>query len=320
MKLKFLLVIVFFFSCSFHETDTVVAPSGLILRTEPNIKSKTITTIPYGKTVIVLNSQGPVTKIDDIEAHWIKISYNFQVGWVFGGYLLKQEKVSSKKNSTFEIVIFGFIDSDYFVPLFSFATNFNTLQKIESIPNLKHFKRIYNVFSNSKENFVIEKIIKYEDSYSNEKYDLLKINTEKINKTLHKKINCPSCAENKNFVHYKLNNVADTDFFTNDKIKFKTLSKNLHEDTLRNFYTFISKDAHWSRRIENRLLKKSIKDIETESGIHINFITDINKNSKVELWITYDVIYGMVGRMVYEQRKNSDDNWNLINNICLNCD
>lgn len=73
-----------------YEILTVVAPSGLMLRTNPNQHSKAINMIEFGDEVKVVHRDetlSPRDVIDWTEGQWIMVEYGGEVGYVFDGFL-----------------------------------------------------------------------------------------------------------------------------------------------------------------------------------------------------------------------------------------
>lgn len=84
-----------------NSQNTVIAQSGLRMRSAPNLQGEKITTIPFGQEVNILSelSFGKLMKggktttneednlKDDFIGDWVKISYNGQTGYVCNAYL-----------------------------------------------------------------------------------------------------------------------------------------------------------------------------------------------------------------------------------------
>ena len=64
----------------------VAAPSGINVRSEPNVKSRSLGLLNFGEKNGVL-AYGPEEVIDNIKSRWIKIRSEKGEGWVFGGFL-----------------------------------------------------------------------------------------------------------------------------------------------------------------------------------------------------------------------------------------
>jgi hypothetical protein len=84
---------------------TVLAISGLNLRSKPTIKSKPITLLPFGTIIKVIDKKGPKDNINDFYGNWNKILFKNQIGWVFnqfirsGDYTGKINIVNTCKNN-----------------------------------------------------------------------------------------------------------------------------------------------------------------------------------------------------------------------------
>lgn len=97
--IKICLVLIFATNALQAETNTtnpsegstlqVLAPSGLKLRSEPNLQSGTLAVMPHGATVKLLafEASTEMTRINWIDGHWIQVEYDGQVGWAFDGFL-----------------------------------------------------------------------------------------------------------------------------------------------------------------------------------------------------------------------------------------
>ncbi len=70
-------------------TLQVLAPSGLKLRTAPTMNSGTITIMPHGAKVVLIefDLETDLTRVDWIDGKWIKVSYKEYEGWAFDGFL-----------------------------------------------------------------------------------------------------------------------------------------------------------------------------------------------------------------------------------------
>jgi hypothetical protein len=68
----------------------VVANAGLNLRETPDRASLTLTTIPYGELIQIINSEDECIISQEIEwvgGSWAKVSYDGYIGYVFDGFL-----------------------------------------------------------------------------------------------------------------------------------------------------------------------------------------------------------------------------------------
>ncbi len=70
-----------------QDTREVTAPSGLVLREEPNTKSVKLALIPLGTRVQVLEEKSEAEQIGDATGRWLRVNHNGIRGWVFGAYL-----------------------------------------------------------------------------------------------------------------------------------------------------------------------------------------------------------------------------------------
>jgi hypothetical protein len=84
------------------------------------------------------------------------------------------------------------------------------------------------------------------------------------------------------------------------------------------FYTFFSKDNWGKHFISKAQLSLPIEDIAMETGVNIHAITDIDGNNRYEVWVSYELMYGEIGVMVYQ--KDESEEWKLVVNHCFMCD
>ena len=69
---------------------TVIATSGLTMRTTPSLEAPIVTVIPYGSQILVRVDQPlePITqRIDWVDGQWLAVQYENYLGFVFDGYL-----------------------------------------------------------------------------------------------------------------------------------------------------------------------------------------------------------------------------------------
>jgi len=99
-----------FFIAQSQESYFTIAPSGLIIRSEPNINSKRIGKLPYGSTVKLLEKTGMKLQITDdgktIDGEWVKVKFDNNLfvvseteeykseGYVFNRFLEKLIKAT----------------------------------------------------------------------------------------------------------------------------------------------------------------------------------------------------------------------------------
>lgn len=107
------------------DTLFVIARTGLNLRSDPGLKGKILTTIPYRHRLIMKEEKPPypwlnTDSVQIFESHhwykaknetttpywikgkWAKVEYNGTEGYVFDGYLSKNEPLSKNENGGFE--------------------------------------------------------------------------------------------------------------------------------------------------------------------------------------------------------------------------
>ncbi len=76
-------------------TQYVNSSTGLKMRNEPNLKSKTVTVIPYGAQVMSFEESGKTFKVGKISGKWTKIKWQNYAGWSYGGFLVKKKPASN---------------------------------------------------------------------------------------------------------------------------------------------------------------------------------------------------------------------------------
>ena len=72
-----------------QETEklNVLAANGLNMRSKPDIHSRVVTKIPYGKSVEVIDVGQQELQVGWVKGHWHHVRYRGREGYVFGGYL-----------------------------------------------------------------------------------------------------------------------------------------------------------------------------------------------------------------------------------------
>lgn len=69
-----------------NELQVIVKPA-VVFRQSPDIKGKIIGKIPFGKSVAVVDREGPEANLMGLTGKWTKVSYAGKTGWVFGAFL-----------------------------------------------------------------------------------------------------------------------------------------------------------------------------------------------------------------------------------------
>jgi len=107
-------------------------------------------------------------------------------------------------------------------------------------------------------------------------------------------------------------------YYANLETPLKYLELQNREQIIFSFYQFFSEDK-WGRHfIPKKLLDQTIDEISKQSNVVVHYITDLDSDSKYELWISYKVLYGKSGNMIYEQTGKTG--WDSISNQCFMCD
>ncbi|MCR4631084.1 MAG: SH3 domain-containing protein [Treponema sp.] len=107
-KLRLILITLFLFcfAAGAEEIMYITSPDGLWVRTEPSLSAKKIDTLYYGEYVLVVE-KGEKATIDGITANWLKVAFYDDDtlpeanGWVFGGYLSKEQPDLGKDSFEF---------------------------------------------------------------------------------------------------------------------------------------------------------------------------------------------------------------------------
>ncbi len=89
-KLTMILLLVLLFSCGKKQNSSeqyVIAVKGLLLRSEPSQKSKSIALIPFKSKITVYETSMTPIEIEGITGFWSKIKWNEKEGWVFSGFI-----------------------------------------------------------------------------------------------------------------------------------------------------------------------------------------------------------------------------------------
>gem|GEM_PF-4347819 len=101
----FLLLFISFFiypKGNINKPRWVTAEPGLRMRMSPDLKAKRICTIPYAEEVILLEEKGEVIVISGEKGKWSKVKWEGKTGWVFGGFLNKEDPYAAGKIKSLE--------------------------------------------------------------------------------------------------------------------------------------------------------------------------------------------------------------------------
>lgn len=189
--------------------------------------------------------------------------------------------------------LIGYSEEEDFVPLL--AVMGESLKKLETLPQAP-YKKIRDAFQNSTESYQIKKWEINIDDMSGDSYVLAKLD---------RKIVKPK---------------RGTFFISCIGVCKQPEVKNQSSEILNSFYSFFAKDKWGKHFIPTDLLKKSTAEIAAKSEVHIHHLTDLNKNGLPELWITYRLMHGEIGHMVYEQGSKKATDWKMLTNGCIGCD
>lgn len=78
---------------------SVIAPSGLRMRSAPNTSSKVITTVPYDSLVIACTETFGKFSTKTTEGYWRYVQYKAKEGYMYDGYLLSHNTMVSSMDS-----------------------------------------------------------------------------------------------------------------------------------------------------------------------------------------------------------------------------
>lgn|GEM_PF-6314394 len=75
-----------------RETLYVSAMSGLNLRTEPGLTGRVIKILPQNTELLILDISNEKITIDGLTNFWYQVYIGEEIGWVFGGHVLRHEE------------------------------------------------------------------------------------------------------------------------------------------------------------------------------------------------------------------------------------
>ncbi len=107
-------------------------------------------------------------------------------------------------------------------------------------------------------------------------------------------------------------------YYANLETPLEYLELQNREQIIFSFYQFFSEDWWGKHFIPKKLLNQTIDEISKQSNVLVHYITDLDLDSKYELWISYKVLYGKSGNMIYEQTGKTG--WDSLSNHCFMCD
>src|SRR5512138_2295706 len=94
MKTKFCIIfaalLILFTGCQKKTVETKpmfsISETDLEIKEKPDLKSKTLETIPFGELVNLVETKGKETTLNGVTGIWYKVIWNENVnGWIFGG-------------------------------------------------------------------------------------------------------------------------------------------------------------------------------------------------------------------------------------------
>jgi hypothetical protein len=103
----------------------VNATAGLRIRDKAGLDGNVIGAIPYGEKVILLDEEDKVEEIDGTKGSWSRIRWQDKEGWVFGGFLQKEEIMQDRSDEP-KIKLLGrydLVDDEYRSQYIDFKNN-----------------------------------------------------------------------------------------------------------------------------------------------------------------------------------------------------
>ena len=100
--------------------------------------------------------------------------------------------------------------------------------------------------------------------------------------------------------------------------KFESVTNHFEEEVVRNFYRLLSKDNWAGDYVKEEILELSIEVLQKKSNSKVQGVTDLDKYTKKEIWVSIHAMYDDTGVMVYEQ--GDDGGWYQIVFHCKDCD
>ncbi|WP_075187031.1 hypothetical protein [Teredinibacter haidensis] len=116
----------------------------------------------------------------------------------------------------------------------------------------------------------------------------------------------------------KISSEEKPDTFFYKSIDSAAVNSSNNQSKNMSFYSFFSRNE-WGRHFINKnQLSLSLENIAKESGVFIHAITDIDENGRNEVWVSYKLMYGEIGAMIYQEEEKEE--WKLLVNHCFWCD
>ncbi len=190
-----------------------------------------------------------------------------------------------------QLAIIGYIDDSRFHPLVVITSE--TLSRADSA-KLELKGKLRNAFRVLPETYLIQKQEDYLDAHGEDTPGRFGVINEKKS--------------------------SIRDFYTLQQSVYPSQSPDVNKEIIRNFYVFFSRHKWGQHFFEGKkLLDKPVEEIAKKTNLRVHVVTDLNHNSRPELWISYKLMYGEIGRMLYEQAGDGS-NWDEIANHCYLCD
>jgi hypothetical protein len=86
---------------------------------------------------------------------------------------------------------------------------------------------------------------------------------------------------------------------------------------VRSFYRFFSRDRWGANFLDEVSLDAPLQTIADSSNVRAYGLTDADRDGNPELWLTYQLMYGEIGAMVWER---APAGWHMLAYHCFSCD
>lgn len=208
---------------------TVVASSGLKLRTAPNLNSSVVKIIPFGDVVSMVEDSINITdRIEWMEGTWIKINHSGDEGYVFDGFLSSLPLPFYEfEYSRDDLMLLPPVDSwvSYRYDIVGEPQILETKNSVKVITNLGEGHRKIEVETP----YMYRLAIQMEDTKLTEAYNLLK-------NMLNTKYEKNSFSQKSLFIEDKYGDIERIKIGLEEPIEIKKISENKIEINITSFH------------------------------------------------------------------------------------
>jgi hypothetical protein len=95
-----------------NEYRWIDAPDGMRMRDQPDSSGNTVTVVPSFSKVLLINETGEEITLQNHTGRWSYIEWDGRKGYIFGGYLSREE-IKPKANNIMVYEKYEFIDDPY---------------------------------------------------------------------------------------------------------------------------------------------------------------------------------------------------------------